>query len=88
VAETRLALRVYRARHHGKSPSTLTELVPGLLRAVPEDPFVRQPLVYHAAPGEPHVYSRGADGDDDGGRLLDWPRRGSDGDVTTMRQIR
>jgi hypothetical protein len=88
VTETRLALRVYRAGHSGQPPPVLSQLTPALLPSIPEDPFVGQPLIYRPQAGEPHVYSRGPDGDDDGGRPLDWPRRGGNGDVATMRRIR
>lgn len=88
VTEARLALRVYRARHGGRLPAALSELAPGLLPTAPEDPFVGQPLVYRPTASEPRVYSRGPDGDDDGGRPLAWPRREGEGDVVTMRQVR
>jgi hypothetical protein len=53
----------------GTYPETLDRLVPGSLPAVPEDPFDGKPLRYAVRDGNPFVYSVGADGDDDGGRL-------------------
>jgi len=86
VLEARLAIRIYQAGHGGRSPSSLSQLAPTVLPTVPVDPFVEQPLIYHPHSPEPRVYSRGPDGDDDGGRTLNWPRRGSD--VATMRALR
>lgn len=58
-------------RLHGSYPTTLTELTPSLLPAVPLDPMSGQPFRYKSAAetgGTPLLYSVGADGVDDGGR--------------------
>jgi hypothetical protein len=62
-----IALRLHE-RRHGALPASLRELVPGLLPAVPEDPFdPDRPLKYAPhADGSFTIYSAGADGDDDG----------------------
>jgi hypothetical protein len=53
----------------GQLPSTLAELVPDFLPAVPEDPFHEgQPLKYRASGEEFTVYSIGPDQKDDGGK--------------------
>jgi hypothetical protein len=56
-------------RRTGSYPATLDDLRPLLLPEVPLDPFDGKPLRYAIRDGKPFVYSVGADGDDDGGRL-------------------
>ena len=62
-----LALELYR-RRHGNWPRELEELTPDLLPQVPLDRFTGEPLLYRLVDGQPIVYSRAADRDDDGGR--------------------
>ena len=66
---TRLAVRAYTLRE-GHLPPSLSTLVPKYLPAAPSDPFAPAPLVYRVVKGKPVIYSRGPDGDDDGGRDL------------------
>jgi hypothetical protein len=73
-----LALREYRALH-GRFPDRLTELSPGLLAAIPNDPFTTRPFVYRRTAGGYLLYSFGQDGADDGGRPIRWGRGGSEG---------
>ena len=63
-----LALELYR-RRHGTYPDSLDALVPDLLPAVPVDRITGDPVRYRLLDGRPVVYSVGADGDDDGGRV-------------------
>ena len=51
----------------GRWPASLDELVPGLLDAVPEDPFRQGTLRYARTDDGVVVYSVGLDGTDDGG---------------------
>lgn len=60
-----LALRVYQLEHEGRRPATLAELAPGILPAVPADPFDGKALRYDDASGK--VWSVGADLKDGGG---------------------
>lgn len=70
-----LALRAYQLQH-GAYPETLTELLPGILRAVPADPFAASgPLHYQRRGAKYTLYSIGPDGIDDGGRAIDHPGR-------------
>jgi hypothetical protein len=85
IAQTRLALRAYQQRHRAALPS-LAALVPAYLPAVPQDPFAAAPLVYGLQGSRGIVYSRGPDGDDDGG--IDLGSRvqpGSNGDIASMK---
>lgn len=63
-----LALERYR-RQHQHWPATLAELTPGLLTAVPRDPYDGAPLHYRRLADGVVVYSVGADGKDDGGKV-------------------
>jgi hypothetical protein len=88
IAQTRLALHAYQ-RRHGAAPPSLNALVPEYLSAVPQDPFAPKPLVYRVQDSAPLIYSRGADGDDDGGRDLGRTAEPkSDGDLVTTRAIK
>ncbi len=72
LLRTVLALRVYRSRT-GHLPARLADLTPGLLPAVPDDPFASPgaPLRYVALPdGHYTLYSIGPDGVDDGGTTI------------------
>ncbi len=64
---TVIALELFH-RRHDRWPTTLDELVPALLLAVPLDRFDGQPLHYVVREGRPVLYSLGADLDDDGGQ--------------------
>ncbi|MFN3648920.1 MAG: hypothetical protein ACK47B_04990 [Armatimonadota bacterium] len=83
VALARLALRCYEL-DSGQPPTTLQALVPRYLPAVPEDPFGGGVLVFNPDGVEAQVYSRGPDGNDDGGRSPRPLLRGQaeDGDIT------
>jgi hypothetical protein len=63
-----IALELYR-RKHGEYPARLELLVPEYLPAMPEDRINGEPVKYRIVNGKPLVYSVGADGDDDGGRM-------------------
>jgi hypothetical protein len=69
ILQVRLAERAYRMRRRSPAP-TLEALVPQYLTAVPQDPFGNGPLLYRAKAGGAVVYSRGPDGDDDGGNRI------------------
>ena len=69
-AQAGMAVERWRRTHGGALPSSLNELVPSCLAAVPEDPMDGKPLKYRMltpAPGYV-VYSVGEDGTDDGGK--------------------
>ncbi len=67
TTRTGLACRVFKARN-GRYPNSLDELVPGLIPAVPADPFTGDPLVFKRK-GEGFIlYSLGSNQKDDGGR--------------------
>lgn len=63
-----LACRLYKNRM-GRYPERLDELVPGLLKEVPIDPFTGKPLVYRREGEGFIVYSLGSNEKDDGGRM-------------------
>jgi hypothetical protein len=87
MAQTRLAVRAYREKHR-RLPPTLAALTPDLLPAVPPDPFAAQPLVYRTHGSRVVIYSRGPDGDDDGGRDLgSQVKPEGDGDLVTLRVL-
>jgi hypothetical protein len=67
ATEMALALDLWR-RRHGNWPTSLDQLVPDLLPAVPPDRADGQPLRYALRDGKPVLYSLGLDRDDDGGR--------------------
>lgn len=74
LAQTRLASLALASRlytfDHGKLPTTLKELVPRYIRAVPDDPMIAggvTPLRLTSTHNDPRVYSVGDDGHDDGG---------------------
>jgi hypothetical protein len=56
-------------RANGRWPTTLDELVPRYLSAVPHDPFDIKPLKLARRPDGIVIYSVGPDGKDDGGNL-------------------
>lgn len=69
LVTTALAIRAYEATN-GKRPTSLAELVPQWLPAVPLDPFSQQPLAYRFSTNAFLLYSLGPDGKDDGGMPL------------------
>ena len=66
VSSNRVALELYK-RRHGSYPTSLEQLTPGLLPAVPLDRFNGKPLRYELRDGKPLLYSVGADYEDNGG---------------------
>jgi hypothetical protein len=69
AARIALAIARYRLAHAGALPTSLSDLVPGYLSAVPQDPLSGAPMRFRTEPGAYTVYSVGMDGDDDGGDL-------------------
>src|SRR5207237_2971128 len=69
MAAAALAIKWYQADHDGKAPTTLDELVPKYLPAVPRDPFAAggKSLRYLAGADRLAVYSVGENGSDEGG---------------------
>jgi hypothetical protein len=67
AADVTIALVLWQ-RRHGTWPTSLNELVPDLLPAVPPDRADGKPLRYVVRDGKPVIYSIGSDRDDDGGR--------------------
>ena len=67
LARAAAAVAWYSERH-GRTPTSLQELVPDFLSDVPQDPFSRAPLLYSRTATSATLYSYGPDGDDDGGR--------------------
>lgn len=63
-----IALQMFH-RRNGRYPAALGELTPALLPSVPVDRFDGFALRYRVNGGQPVLYSVGADGDDDGGRV-------------------
>src|SRR5262249_33615509 len=63
-----LAVERYR-REHGRWPDKLDQLVPKLLSKVPVDPYDQKPLRYRRLHDGVVIYSVGADGKDDGGKV-------------------
>lgn len=85
----RCALETYRAKH-GSYPASLSDLSPGTLTKLPDDPFSPgAPLRYRKTEKGFVLYSVGPDGIDDGGRAIPAPSTagmtlvqiGSKGDV-------
>jgi len=67
LARLSAALAVYRAEH-GRYPDKLDALAPGLIQAVPGDPFNDKPLTYRLTDKGYILYSVGKDMKDDGGK--------------------
>jgi|LauGreDrversion4_2_1035121.scaffolds.fasta_scaffold17735_3 hypothetical protein len=68
IARTVLAVELYRGKHGGSLPETLSEAMADLTGEVPKDPFDGQPLRYRRSPtGRFAVWSVGSDRKDDGG---------------------
>jgi hypothetical protein len=66
---------------NGRWPSTLDELVPSYLTAIPRDPFKSQPLRMARHPGGIVIYSVGQDKADDGGDVRTGQPKGRDDGV-------
>lgn len=67
TAQVALAIERYRLAT-GRLPRTLAELIPGYLKAVPEDPFNGRDVQYRKLDVGFVAYSVGEDGNDDGGK--------------------
>jgi hypothetical protein len=65
-------------RANGRWPTTLDELVPMYLAAVPRDPFTSQPLRLARRPDGIVIYSISEDKKDDGGDLPEGQQKGRD----------
>jgi len=77
------ALRAYQLQH-GNYPQKLSELVPGYLQKIPNDPFAtNSPLKYKRDKTMYILYSIGPDGKDDGGKDIKGDRIfvGKKGDI-------
>ncbi len=72
---TDLAIRLHQ-QETGSNPERLADLVPGILPAVPADPFGSGPLIYRRTDDGYQLYSVGPNGKDDGGTPWD-PRKPS-----------
>ncbi len=71
---TAIAIRRYQLDHANAAPSSLADLVPAYLSAVPLDPMDGKPLRYTTTgPGDYVLYSVGKDGVDDGGNAASPP---------------
>ena len=57
-------------RDTGKFPEKLSDLKPGYLASLPDDPYTPQPLVYRHTANGAAVYSRFKNGMDDGGTII------------------
>ncbi len=80
LARVTLALELWRAAHK-EYPADLSVLAPGLLPAVPADPFSGQPFRYRRVKAGYALYSLGADLDDDGGNREKKRGKTVDGDI-------
>ena len=69
-ASVLLAIERYRRVHDGRSPESLSALVPEYLPSVPIDPYSGQELRYRSEPDRVAVYSVGGNRKDDGGEKL------------------
>ncbi|MBL9175681.1 MAG: hypothetical protein JNL10_19215 [Verrucomicrobiales bacterium] len=67
AAAAACAVERFRLAHGGALPESLEALVPGLLPAVPLDPWTRQPLHYRRNSPGYVIYSVGTDGKDNNG---------------------
>jgi hypothetical protein len=65
-----IALELYR-RAHQRYPAKLAELSPAYLKAIPNDMFTSQDLIYRKTDKGYLLYSVGPNGKDDGGRTRD-----------------
>ncbi len=72
LTEISLCLAAYKA-DHGQYPTTLNDLTPAYLPAVPADLFTGNPPIYRPAAAGYALYSVGPDMIDNGGRGDDIP---------------
>ncbi|MBY0461004.1 MAG: hypothetical protein K2V38_27095, partial [Gemmataceae bacterium] len=79
VTATAVACERFRLKHR-RFPTTLTDLTPDFLTAVPTDPHTGKSLLYKPAAFNPVVYATGPDGIDNGGANLD-PKAENGGDI-------
>jgi hypothetical protein len=77
-----LAVQRYRLSNSDALPSSLADLVPDYLPALPTDLFDDQPLRYERRDAGYVIYSIGADGTDDGGKEPAQPPESNGYDVT------
>ncbi len=71
TARTALAAEYYRLDHQDQLPTSLTDLMPDYLDAVPIDPYDGQPIKYKIVDAGYIVYSIGEDKTDDDGQEKD-----------------
>jgi hypothetical protein len=77
-AEVAIAVERYRLKHD-RWPDSLEQLVPNFIAKVPDDPFAAAPLRFRKLNDGVVIYSVGADGQDDHGKLdRKHPRPGTD----------
>jgi hypothetical protein len=82
-----LALHAYRLEH-GRYPASLTELAPGYLKALPDDPCAVEGTFPYRLKGKSYVlYSVGPDGKDDGGKPIDDPKNASPGSPKSRYRV-
>lgn len=69
LVKVALALEIYKARH-GRYPDKLDVLAPGIIKSIPQDAFIEQPLKYVLLGGGVgyRLYSVGANMKDEGAR--------------------
>jgi hypothetical protein len=86
MTEMRILIAELGIRAHkldtGRVPTTLTELVPKYLPAIPDDPYGNGAVKYAVSANGYTLYSIGPDGDDDRGRPIVNQRGTEDGDLT------
>lgn len=71
LLQTDLAILTFQLEY-SRHPDDLDELVPGLLRKIPVDPYCDKPLVYRREGKKYLLYSAGPNGVDDGGQRVSW----------------
>jgi len=79
-----LAVQRYRLSNSGALPSSLADLIPEYVPALPTDLFDDQPLRYEKRDAGYVIYSIGADGKDDGGKEPAQPPEPEGYDVTVI----
>jgi hypothetical protein len=84
AAEAAAAAAAYRA-DQGRLPPALETLTPDYLEAVPEDPYIGEPLRYVVEGARFYVYAVHLDGEDDSGRADAHRGRYGEGDVGLTR---
>ena len=76
AARVAVAIARFQRDHDDALPEALSELVPGYLAGVPQDPLTDEPLRYRQDADAYVIYSVGPDGSDDGGTLTPDARPG------------